>query len=139
MLALSHPETLSPPETLKRRAEFLRLAGRGRKIAKPGFVMQIMTSESQAPLRVGYTATKKLGNAVARNRARRRLKEAARLTLAGRDLTGVELVLICRRETATVPFPKLCERLDAALADAVIARDADAAAPRQENNQGSVA
>src|SRR5580698_6433063 len=98
----------SPPETFKRRADFLRMASRGRKIAKPGFVIQVCTSETAAPLRVGYTATKKIGNAVARNRARRRLKEAARLTLAGRALQGVELVLICRQETATTPFAKLC-------------------------------
>src|ERR1700733_10547501 len=105
----------SPPETFKRRADFLRMASRGRKLARPGFVMQVCTNSSDAELRIGYTATKKLGNAVARNRARRRLKEAARLTLAGRALSGVELVLICRQETAAVPFAKLCAGIDAAL------------------------
>ncbi|NNM57276.1 ribonuclease P protein component [Acidocella sp.] len=108
---------LSPPETFKRRAEFLRMASRGRKIAKPGFVMQFCTTGGQAPLRTGYTATKKIGNAVARNRARRRLKEAARLTLAGRDLSGVELVLICRQETGRLPFEKLCAGIELALAE----------------------
>jgi ribonuclease P protein component len=66
-------------------------------------------------VRVGYTATKKLGNAVARNRARRRLKEAARLTLAARPLTGLELVLICRQETASLSFEALRANLAAAL------------------------
>lgn len=113
---------LSPPETFKRRAEFLRLASRGRKIVKPGFVMQVCAGEAAADLRIGYTATKKLGNAVARNRARRRLKEAARLTLAGRALPGVELVLICRQETRTLPFAKLRANLDAALAEALAGR-----------------
>jgi ribonuclease P protein component len=108
---------LSPPETFKRRAEFLRMASRGRKIAKPGFVMQLCSTESRVPLRAGYTATKKIGNAVMRNRARRRLKEAARLTLAGRDLSGVELVLICRQETGRVAFEKLCDGIEAALAE----------------------
>jgi ribonuclease P protein component len=112
----------SPPETFKRRADFLRMASRGRKLARPGFVMQVCTNSSDAELRIGYTATKKLGNAVARNRARRRLKEAARLTLAGRALSGVELVLICRQETATVPFAKLRAGIDAALAEAMAAR-----------------
>ena len=107
----------SPPQTFKRRAEFLRLASRGRKLAKPGFVMQAIASESGASLRVGYTATKKLGDAVARNRARRRLKEAARLTFAGHDLTGVELVLVCRADAATLPFPELCAGLNAALTE----------------------
>ncbi len=107
---------LSPPETFKRRADFLRLASRGRKMARPGFVMQFCVSESDAPLRVGFTATKKLGNAVARNRARRRLKEAARLTFGQAELPGVELVLICRQETAAVPFATLCSGLAAAVA-----------------------
>jgi ribonuclease P protein component len=103
------------------------MASRGRKLARPGFVMQVCThageaQASGAELRIGYTATKKIGNAVARNRARRRLKEAARLTLAGRALKGVELVLICRQETASVPFSKLCAGIDAALAEAIPAR-----------------
>jgi ribonuclease P protein component len=108
---------LSPPDTFKRRAEFLRLTSRGRKLARPGFVMQALTGQGESPLRVGYTATKKLGNAVARNRARRRLKEAARLSLAGRELPGVELVFICRQETAGTAFEKLRAGIDAALAE----------------------
>jgi len=96
----------------------LRLASRGRKLARPGFVMQFLKSEAEAPVRIGYTATKKLGNAVARNRARRRLKEAARLTLAETPLSGVELVLICRKETANMPFESLRTNLKTALAEA---------------------
>lgn len=95
------------------------MAARGRKIAKPGFVMQICVAGGQAPLRAGYTATKKIGNAVVRNRARRRLKEAARLVLAGRDLPGVEVVMICRQETACLPFGKLSAGIEAALAEAL--------------------
>ncbi|OYV38626.1 MAG: ribonuclease P protein component [Acidocella sp. 20-61-6] len=114
---------LSPPETLKRRAEFLALAARGKKLAKRGFVLQWREADGAAglaelqapPLRVGFTATKKLGNAVARNRARRRLREAVRLTCAGRDLRGLELVLICRQETAAMQFTELCAGLAAAL------------------------
>ncbi len=110
--------TFAPPETFKRRAEFLKLAARGRKLARPGFVLQLLHQGGDAPLRVGYTATKKLGNAVARNRARRRLKEAARLTFPSLDLTGIELVLVCRQDTATLPFPALCAGLKTALAEA---------------------
>jgi len=108
----------SPPETFKRRAEFLRLAARGRKISRPGLLMQVLAGTGEAPLRAGYTATKKLGNAVKRNRARRRLKEAARLALAGRDLQGVELVLVCRQDSATLPFTRLQANLAAALREA---------------------
>jgi ribonuclease P protein component len=107
----------APPETFKRRAAFLAMAQRGKKLARPGFVMQFLATEDAAPLRVGYTATKKIGNAVARNRARRRLKEAARLTLAPMKLDGARLVLICRKETATLPFTVLCTGLKTALSE----------------------
>jgi ribonuclease P protein component len=118
LVSFAPPPTLGPPETFKVRADFLRLASRGRKIARPGFVMQALNTGTQAPLRVGYTATKKIGNAVARNRARRRLKEAARLTFAAAaPLTGMELVLICRAETAKLPFATLRANLKTALAE----------------------
>ncbi len=109
----------APPETFQQRKDFLRLASRGKKFARPGFVMQALRGDGDAALRVGYTATKKIGNAVMRNRARRRLKEASRLTLAGRDLAGLELVLICRRETAELPFETLRGNLETALAEAL--------------------
>jgi ribonuclease P protein component len=81
--------------------------------------MQFLRTDAGKPVRAGYTATKKIGNAVARNRARRRLKEAARLTLAEIKLPGVELVLICRQETAQIPFETLRANLRAALAEAL--------------------
>ncbi len=112
--------SFAPPETFKRRADFLRLAARGRKLARPGFVLQVARGDADKPLRVGYTATKKIGNAVARNRARRRLKEAARLVLAeAAPLNGIEMVLICRRETAALPFESLRGNLKAAIGEAV--------------------
>lgn len=108
---------LSPPQTFKRRVAFLRLAAQGHKIVKPGFVMQTASAAPDEPLCVGYTATKKLGNAVARNRARRRLKEAARLEFAAQDLRGRELVLICRQETAGLAFSALRGHLASALSE----------------------
>jgi ribonuclease P protein component len=102
---------LTPPQRLQKRADFLRLAARGKKIAKYGFVMQVLGDGAAPHPRIGYTATKKIGNAVTRNRAKRRLREAARLGLAGRELPGVELVLIARRETATMPFATLQQNL----------------------------
>ena len=80
------PVTASPPHLkyprLQRRAEFLRVAGRGRKLATPGLVLQVLRRDDAEPARLGFTVTKKVGNAVIRNRTRRRLKEAARLVLA---------------------------------------------------------
>jgi ribonuclease P protein component len=119
LVSFAPRENFSPPDTFKLRADFLRLASRGRKIARPGFVLQFLRSDTAAPLRVGYTATKKIGNAVARNRARRRLKEAARLEIAGAGrLDGVELVLICRQDTAKLPFETLRGHLRAAMVEA---------------------
>ncbi|MDB5373191.1 MAG: ribonuclease protein component [Belnapia sp.] len=99
---------------LTRRSEFLRVAGRGRKAARPALVLQALP-QSEGPLRVGFTATKKIGNAVARNRAKRRLRAAARLTLAEAPPPGWDLVLIARNDTGTRPWDKLLADLRGAL------------------------
>ena len=106
------------PPRLKIRAEFLRAAARGRKAAVHGLVLQAFTREDTDPLRVGYTVTKKVGNAVVRNRTRRRLREAARLLLAGQALPGVDLVLIGRDATRGRPFGQLLDDLCRALGKA---------------------
>ena len=87
------------PERLQRRAEFLRAAAKGRKAPVHGLVLQALPRDDHGPARIGFTVTKKVGNAVVRNRTRRRLKEAARLVLATIPLVGVDLVLIGRDAT----------------------------------------
>ena len=87
------------PEHLKKRAEFLRIAATGKKAAVGGVVLQAMARADTRPVRLGFTVTKKVGNAVVRNRTRRRLKEAARLLLAQHPLVGLDLVLIGRDST----------------------------------------
>jgi ribonuclease P protein component len=91
--------SVSKPGRLKRRPEFLRVASSGKKAAVGGVVLQALTRQDAEPARLGFTVTKKVGNAVIRNRTRRRLKEAARLLLAERAVTGVDLVLIGRAST----------------------------------------
>jgi ribonuclease P protein component len=105
------------PKRLQRRADFLRLAAQGRKLVRPGFLLQAVTGAPE--LRVGFTATKKLGNAVTRNRAKRRLREAARLVLAEHPEIAAELVLVARRETGSIEFAKLRRNLAAALNEAL--------------------
>ena len=107
----------APPARLTRRAEFLRAAREGRKSAEPGLVLQALR-RPDAATRLGFTATKKLGNAVVRNRAKRRLREVARLGLAARPAPGWDLVLIAREATVTLPFAALLEAFEAALARA---------------------
>jgi ribonuclease P protein component len=102
------------PPRLTRRAEFLRAASRGRKAARPGLVLQAL-AQPGAPLRVGFTATKKLGGAVVRNRSKRRLREAIRLTVGETPITGYDLVLIAREATATRPWDQLLGDLRGAL------------------------
>jgi ribonuclease P protein component len=101
---------------LKRRADFLLAAAKGRKAPMPGLVLQARDRGDDLPIRVGFTCTKKLGNAVARNRAKRRLREAARLLLAGTKLAGVDLVLIGRDKTAARKLPLLMDDLRQGLA-----------------------
>jgi ribonuclease P protein component len=90
---------IAKPGRLKKRSEFLRAASSGKKAAVGGVVLQALLRSDGLPARLGFTVTKKVGNAVVRNRTRRRLKEAARLLLAKRPVTGVDLVLIGRDST----------------------------------------
>ena len=73
-------------------------------------VLQVLPREDDDPARLGFTVTKKIGNAVIRNRTRRRLKEAARLVLAEQPVAGVDLVLIGRGGDARARVRGLAER-----------------------------
>jgi ribonuclease P protein component len=108
----------APPTRLKRRAEFLRAAAKGRKMALPGLVLQVLARDDSEPARVGFTVTKKVGNAVVRNRTRRRLREAARLLLRKTPVVGADLVLIGRNKTRSRRFALLIEDLRQGLARA---------------------
>lgn len=100
---------------LKKRTEFLAMS-RGRVAHSKGFVLQARQREEQGPIRVGFTCSKKVGNAVARNRAKRRLREIARLELPAFGVPGWDYVLIGRRETtATRNFDQMRADLRSAL------------------------
>jgi ribonuclease P protein component len=106
---------------LKRRADFLRVAATGRKWATPGMIVQsrpraLDENVPAAALRVGFTASKRVGNAVARNRARRRLRALAAELLPGLGRPGHDYVLIARAGTLTRPYAALRADFGGALA-----------------------
>eukprot|EP01037_Dinobryon_pediforme_P010862 gene10861-10943_t len=107
-----------PPLRLKLRADFLRAASKGRKAAVHGLVLQALPRPDTGAARIGFTVTKKVGNAVIRNRTRRRLKEAARLLLRERPVSDIDLVLIGRDTTRGRNFADLVDDLRRALSKA---------------------
>ncbi|GGD21902.1 ribonuclease P protein component [Pyruvatibacter mobilis] len=107
-------------ERLKQRADFLK-AARARRVAMPGLVLQMRKrsdagTPGEAPLRVGFTVTRKVGNAVVRNRAKRRLRAAVAAILPCYGLPGRDYVVIGRAGTLTRPFALLQGDLEQALA-----------------------
>ncbi|PTX54538.1 ribonuclease P protein component [Litoreibacter ponti] len=94
-------------EVLSKRADFLR-AARAKRSGQPGLLLQARDRGDDAPARVGFTCSKKIGNAVARNRAKRRLREAAGLELGPRAQPGWDYVLVGRPgETIAREFAQL--------------------------------
>jgi ribonuclease P protein component len=108
------PRPASLPR-LKRRAEFLRVAG-GKRSSQPGLVLQVRRQQSDAVTgpRVGFTVTKKVGCAVERNRVKRRLREAAHL-LRQQARDGHDYVVVGRRDALARPFADLLRDLDRAM------------------------
>lgn len=115
---------------LLKRSDFLRAARRGLKAARPGLVLQAYerdrdTKDSALPdgqsaspfrgMRLGLTASRKVGNAVTRNRARRRLRAAAEEVLPACGRSRTDYVLIARSETPERPYDALLEDLRSAI------------------------
>src|SRR5690349_14619715 len=101
-------------ERLKRRADFVAAAS-GRKAPAAGFVLQARARGEHGPSRVGFTVSKKVGNAVERNRVRRRLRELVRLSGSAFMTEGHDYVLIGRREALKLPFERMTQDFSRAL------------------------
>ncbi|WOI56546.1 ribonuclease P protein component [Palleronia sp. LCG004] len=103
------------PRRIKARADFLR-AARARTVRMPGFMLQARDRRDEGAIRVGFTCSRKVGNAVARNRAKRRLREIARIGLPHLGQSGWDYVLIGKRDvTAERNFERMQADLNAAL------------------------
>ena len=93
-------------ERLRQRADFLA-AATGAKAPTAAFILQARARNDDAPSRVGFTVSKKVGNAVERNRVRRRLREVVRGAAGLSAAAGHDYVLIGRRTALTTPFDRL--------------------------------
>ena len=123
---------------LTRRPEFLRVAATRRRWAAPGLILQAADSprsdgpssrEPNLPFRLGFTASRKVGGAVQRNRARRRLRAAAAAVMPAHAAHGMDYVLVARAETVSRAFSGLLGDLEAGLRRLKLWREDPASQP----------
>lgn len=93
---------------LKKRSDFLRVAKKRNSFVTSSLIVQLLERPGDV-VRVGFTASKKVGGSVVRNRAKRRLREAAEQVITSLKMPPCDVVLIARWSTPTVPFQKLLD------------------------------
>jgi len=113
-------QAISSIVRLPKRADFLRIAAQKRRWAAPGLVLQVAPRPDDAVvasgcIRVGFTATRKVGGAVSRNRSRRRLRAAVNQVMTRSARDDCDYVVIVRAATVGRPFDKLVSDLEVAL------------------------
>jgi ribonuclease P protein component len=99
---------------LTQRKDFLAAAEHGRRFRSSAFTVQVLDKPDQDDLRLGLTASRKTGNAVVRNRIRRRLRAAAALALAEQAGKPCDLVIVARPETVQADFTAMIADLSVA-------------------------
>lgn len=103
---------LNPPlERLRKRSEFLRVSKTGEKWITPAFVIQIHKGPMEGPFRYGITASRKVGGAVERNRAKRRLRALLKEFLPQVACPGADYVFIARKEILRRDFSLMKQEL----------------------------
>ena len=118
-------------ERLKKRADFLACA-QAAACARGAVVVQARLRGDETPLvRAGFTATKRIGGAVQRNRAKRRMREAARLLLPDFARPGHDYVFIARGGVTTRPWDRLLDDVKTALIRLAAERDGRARDPAE--------
>jgi ribonuclease P protein component len=103
------------PGRLRKRAEYLAVRG-GEKRRGRLFLLEVLASGEDRSPRFGITVTKKSGNAVIRNRIRRRLREAVRVHAADDMAPGTDYVIVGRRDVLDAPFDELKTELSRRIA-----------------------
>jgi ribonuclease P protein component len=109
-------------ERLKKRADFLACA-QAPSCARGAVVVQARSRDETPLVRAGFTATKRIGGAVVRNRAKRRMREAARLLLPAHAHPGFDYVFIARGGLVTRPWERLLDDVKSALIRLAADRD----------------
>ena len=99
---------------LKRRAEFLRVR-KGWFERRRSLLVEANRRQSGKHIGEGFTATKRIGNAVVRNRAKRRLRAAASKLLPIHGCAGVDYVFVARMDTGTIEWLRLLGDMKSAL------------------------
>jgi ribonuclease P protein component len=105
---------VSKLQSMPTRRDFLQARNKGEKALARGLVIQAICRDTDS-WRVGLTASKKIGNAVCRNRARRRMRALARQHLAPLARPGVDYVLIARHDTISCDWQDLVTGLKKAI------------------------
>ncbi|WP_262693180.1 ribonuclease P protein component [Kordiimonas aquimaris] len=138
---VSKPKTLATSKIgrITQRPEYLSVANTGRKWVTPSFILQAdhgttHQSDDSTPAKVGFTVSKKVGNAVMRSKARRRLKEAARASFPEHAPNGWSFVLIGRNTAVHYPFKKMCADMTWALAKLASGTDLKKSNKRQKSS-----
>lgn len=107
--------TSLPIERLKKRPEFLA-AAKAPALARGCVLVQALDrADGAATIRAGFTATRRIGGAVVRNRAKRRLREAARALLPLHGKPGHDYVFVARQGAAIRPWARLLDDVKTAL------------------------
>lgn len=102
-------------ERLRKRLDFLNVAKTGERYVTPGFIVQVYLRAPNGPFRYGITATRKIGGAVERNRAKRRLRALIRQVLFQIGRPGLDYVFIARTEVLKRGYALMSQEFEQAL------------------------
>jgi ribonuclease P protein component len=117
-------------QKLTKRGQFLAVRA-GFRAARPNLLVEARRRAESGAIGVGFTASKKVGGAVVRNRAKRRLREAARQLLPVHGLAGLDYVLVARQSTPEADWAALLDDLRSALIRLAADLKTGASEPRQ--------